>query len=420
MGLRSSAIFSVILCISLPVFAGVSLNAGCELEAQKPLIGTHADDSFVIASLSKIFTTNWALQKIGPHFQYETVITIEAVSSTVSNIHISGDADPTWGREMLHYLASELDRLGVRKIKTLSFDENFLLAWRAKANVIDKKNYYYDFTDLAGGETFVPTPESIESSLVRNFIPRSSEYKVTLENAKLANMELVEKLQISAPSKVKFISTSQYQPPAAAKSFTLRSLPLYKILKLMNVTSNNYLADILFLQLGGIASFQKFLETSPLAPFASAIDMQNGSGFPIKNGQSKFYNRSSCAGVVHALHEIDKTMVLHNMGLEFVFPVATSDKSTLDKYELPADIMIAKTGTVNPTITLAGMILTKDGPLYFSQLIKTDSAKDWMDARALIKDYLLDLIETQATPLGYAPALPTFWGEGNGVSLPNH
>lgn len=343
---------------------------------------------------------------------------IEAVSSDVTNIHIAGGSDPTWGREMLHFFASELHRAGVRKIQNLTFDENFLLSWRAQAKELNKVNYYYDFTDLAGAETYVPTIADIQMSLSRHLVPRKDEYSITLEKAKSVQVDMVEKLNLSRPKKVAHLPKAQFQAAPHEQVLRLRSLPMFKILKFMNVTSNNYLADVLFSQLGGANAFREFIQSTDLSAHAMALELNNGSGYPLKKGDVKIYNRSSCASIVHALELIDSLVKNSQQGMETVFPVATSDTSTLDKYELPQNVMIAKTGTVTPTIAFAGLIQTKDGPLYFSQLMKTETKEDWPKARMMIKDYLLDLIETKAVPIAYNPGPPLFLGGALSVNNP--
>lgn len=411
MGFRS-VLFYALLVMHSSAFATVSVNSACELSPQKSISGENINKSFVIASLSKIFTSQWALEKMGPSFQYETVVHLQKNSDESFDIHIQGDGDPTWGREMLHYFVSELNKLGVRKIRALTFDENFFLSWRAKAKVIENINYYYDFTDLAGAETYIPTPEDIRQSLLRHFLPRSSEYTLSFENAKLYGFQMAETLEITAPKKISFLESEKFSS-AGAETITIRSLPLYQIIKLMNITSNNYLADMLYLQLGGETLFREYVSKSSLAPHENVIHLKNGSGFPIKMGEKKFYNQASCASILTSLSTMNSALEQSHLGLESVFPVATSDKSTLDKYELPADVMVAKTGTVNPTIALAGMVLTPEGPLFFSQLIKTESSKDWPEARALIKDYLLEVIQTSSTALQYKNTTLSFWGGGN-------
>lgn len=391
--------------------AAVTLNAACEGQSETEIAGESADKSFIVASLSKIFTTQWALEIIGYNYRYETTVYLEPINSTTVNLHIRGGGDPTWGRERLHHLVSELDRLGVRKINQLTFDENFILSWRAQATVIEKVKYYYDFTDLAGAETKIPTTDDVMKSLKAHFVPRKKEYAITVAKAKAAHVDMVSALKISAPKSVAFVESTGFTPSSTAQAIRLPSLPLFQILKLMNVTSNNYLADMLFLQMGGASAFSNFVKTTTLQKHAEQIDMQNGSGYPIKTGETKFYNQASCASIVSALRLIDQHMVAHGYNLQYVFPVASTDPSTLDKYELPANIMIAKTGTVNPTITLAGMVQTSEGPLYFSRLMKTESPQDWPQARALIKTYLLELIETHATPLLSVSTLPVFWVE---------
>ncbi len=415
--MRAAAVlFAALIGLSCKSLAAVSTNSTCELNSAGTFSGTDSEKSFVIASLSKIFTTQWALQVIGFDYRYETVVYVDAVSATTVNVHISGGGDPTWGRERLHHLVSELQRMGVKKIASLTFDENFILSWRAKAAVIKDVKYYYDFTDLAGAETEVPTGMDILKSLKAHFVPRKNEYAATVAKAALAGVEMVPAPKLSAPAKIAYMAASSFQPSPTARPLKLLSLPLYQILKLMNVTSNNFLADIVFDQLGGPSAFRDFIAQSPLAPYLNALQMENGSGYPLINGEKKFYNRASCASVVASLAWIDNHLLQHGLGLQYVFPIAGTDPSTLDKYELPGDLMVAKTGTVNPTIAMAGMVKTTQGSLYFTQLIKTDSSQDWTQARALIKKYLLGLVDTQAVALQTPPTLPLFWAEGSGTA----
>lgn len=407
----TAAALVAIFLIPTKATAAVSLNSACEWTAPKGLSGISSEQSFVVASLSKIFTTQWALQVLGHSYRYETKIYVEPLANGEVDIHIAGGNDPSWGRERMHHLVSELDRLGVQKIRSLTFDESFLLSWRSKASVIDKVDYYFDFTDLAGAETVFPSTGDVEKSLKTHFLPRKKEYENTLAKAKIAQVSMVDILKIQRPTKIAFRTASDFTPSATATTLRLMSLPLYQVLKLMNVTSNNYLADMLFEQLGGAQAFANYLQHSSLAPYHKSFNLKNGSGFPIKSGDNKFYNKASCAGVLASLQWIDNFMGAQSLGLEYVLPIAGTDPSTLDKYELPKDIMIAKTGTVNPTIALAGMILTQQGPLFFSQLVKTETNQDWPEARNLIREYLTELIQGEALPLQSQPLLPLFWAE---------
>jgi serine-type D-Ala-D-Ala carboxypeptidase/endopeptidase (penicillin-binding protein 4) len=411
MGFRSVLLF-IILVIHGSAMGAVSVNATCEWAPQKNISGDNINNSFVIASLSKIFTSQWSIEKIGPFFQYETIIHIQKNLDDSFNVHIQGDGDPTWGREMLHFFVSELDKIGIQKIRKLSFDEKFFLSWRSKAKVIDNVDHYYDFTDLAGAETYIPTPEDVRESLLLHFLPRSDEYNLSLENAKLAGIDMPMSLQIQTPKKIVFLERAKFSK-SGSKTISIRSLPLYQIIKLMNITSNNYLADMLYYQLGGESQFRDYLAKSALAPHETVINLKNGSGFPIETNDTKFYNQASCASILTSLSTLHTTLKQYQLGLESVFPVANSDKSTLDKYELPTDTMVAKTGTVKPTIALAGMVLAQEGPLFFSQLVKTESSKDWPEARQLIKNYVLKLIDMSTTPLQYQNTSATFWGAGN-------
>jgi serine-type D-Ala-D-Ala carboxypeptidase/endopeptidase (penicillin-binding protein 4) len=396
----------LILCIfiaPLEMLAAPTLNASCELLPNGNIVSDNPHQPFVIASLSKLFTSQWALQHFGSQHRFKTTVYITLRTGNSYDVHLSGTYDPTWGREMMHFLASELQRHGVEKIHTLSFDEKFFLNWRSKAHTVDGVNHYYDFVDLAGAETVFPTKDVVLASLKTHFIPRKKEFQKTVLLAKKVGLNLEPSIRLKKPQKIDMISSVEFKPNLSNSSFIIESLPLLEILKRMNLTSNNTIADILFWQMGGASGFKEDVFALQLGEYENSIDLRNGSGYPIKSENSKFYNQASCISILHTLHNMENILLAEQSGLEHILAVATSDESTLDKYQLPPNLVIAKTGTVNPSVGLAGSVHTPDGPTYFSYLIGTDSASDWEEARETIQSHLSVLLQNEVVNLNYTP-----------------
>ncbi|RYZ85879.1 MAG: hypothetical protein EOP06_15560, partial [Proteobacteria bacterium] len=160
-----------------------ALNAMCYLE-EKPgsaVQGTNMDSMYEIASVSKIVTSYWALSTLGPDYRFVTQVYVDQASAGTVDVHIEGGADPYFGREMTHFLFSELQRLGVKKIRDLTFDQNFKLFW----SVREKPTWSID-----------PSRENIIQVLKQKINFRSAEYTATrLQSIKLG-MKLEQQMNI--------------------------------------------------------------------------------------------------------------------------------------------------------------------------------------------------------------------------------
>jgi serine-type D-Ala-D-Ala carboxypeptidase/endopeptidase (penicillin-binding protein 4) len=74
-----------LLHLFLLVFLGLhlqaaTLNTKCEKsEINGQVTGVNSKALFTIASVSKVFTTDWALRSLGPHYRFKTRLYITAV-----------------------------------------------------------------------------------------------------------------------------------------------------------------------------------------------------------------------------------------------------------------------------------------------------------------------------------------------------
>ncbi len=139
-----------------------------------------------------------------------------------------------------------------------------------------------------------------------------------------------------------------------------RSLPLFKILKRMNVHSNNAMAEMFTAALGGPPRMVQQAAYAASVP-AQDLHLINGSGLGPENQLSA---RTVCA-LFSAIHRL---MTPAKLTVADVFPVAGIDRGTIRRRHLPV-YAVVKTGTLRQVATLAGVILTRThGPVWFALL----------------------------------------------------
>lgn len=347
--------------------------------AQSKIQGTQTNTLFEIASVSKVVTSYWSLRGLGPNYRFSTHIFVTPVSGRVVDVHIQGARDPFWGRQLTHFLFSELNRKGIQQIRHLSFDENFDFRW---AVVTDNT------------ETIHPTPTEITDSLARHIRDLSSEYRRTQQEASALGVNMLKSVSLHAQS-ISFLAKADFKPTSSTSSFQLRSAPLARYLKEMNVVSNNQVADRLFELMGGAGYFRSFLQAD-MKMDDRDIQFINGSGNVIiaSNG-NKDYNKATCETIVRILYRMNGLLKTnYQMSLKDVMAVSGSDGGTLSpRFDPIPNSMVAKTGTVDPAVTLTGVLSAGQGEVYFGVFADTDSESDWETARDMVRDRVMDLFK---------------------------
>lgn len=341
--------------------------------------GVNTAHRFELASVSKVITAFWALDAQKPDFRFTTTIDVTPVDKDSFDVHLTGVWDPYFGREMTHFMMSELYRLNVRKIRNLTFDENFSIFW----SVREKPTWSIN-----------PTPADVALVLRQKLRMLPQEYNSTRAKAKKIGIQMSENPRISI-SKIQPLEYSKRVVKDNTRVFFMRSAPLYRYIKEMNRNSNNHVADRLFEFLGGSNKFVPYIKQRlNLSP--DDIRLVNGSGDKVFIGHEKVYNEGSCEAIVHIISETRTLLQKYNYDLKDIMAVAGTDQnSTLgERYagNATAGSMIAKTGTIDPAITLAGLINTEQGPVYFGILYKTKGPKDWANARDKIRKDVVQLM----------------------------
>jgi D-alanyl-D-alanine carboxypeptidase len=388
---RSHALLALALftCSSLIVPAAWSkpqMNAMCYME-DKPkatVQGLKTKEPFEIASVSKIITSFWALKNLGPQHRFKTRVTVNEVGDGIYDVHVTGARDPFFGRDMSYFLLSELYRLNIRTIRELSFDQNFILNWGVREHP---------------STNVLPNPDRVEATLRERLKFNARDYTNARTTAANLGISLEAAPRVSI-AKIRFVAATEYSAATGAKTLELASAPLYKYLKEMNRVSNNYVADQLFQLLGGSAEFQTFIKKQ-LGFDAADIHFLNGSGDSVKvtlgEGKiKKVYNEASCDVLVHVLDSMRDLLRKQGLDLENIMAVAGRDaRSTLSGRYSAAGVsgaMVAKTGTVDPAVTLAGMISTEQGDVYFGILYHTNGPGDWSRGKDAIRAQVVGLM----------------------------
>lgn len=367
-------------------------NSQCTFNTKtQELLINEAITPFPIASVSKVITSYWAISQLGAQYRYPHQLYITALDKNIVDVHIAGSLYPYFDRTFFQYLIAQLNLLGIYQINTLTYDENFEYSSIVRTNSnLAHQNHDPDSTEIM---------RSLRSDLKQ----LNSGYSALKAKSKaLDQTEWPTQLKMTIKD-IHYISKSDFQPVASTQVLTLFSSPLYRLLKEMNRNSNNFAADKVFEKLSQTNSFETFIRQK-FSYGHDDIDMRNGSGYPIMIDQEKFYNKASCEVVLKVLSSLTNLLKQQNLGLQDVLSVAGADSAadgastvtTLYSSTTTDDSLLAKTGTVAQSVSLAGQILTAAGPIFFhtayqvqdnpnSRRIAYNGIKQWIEN--LIKKY---------------------------------
>ena len=383
MYLKLKVVFGIILGLSISAEAG-KMQSYCYMGEDSKEIsgGYHANEKLPLASVTKILTSLSVLSTVGARTKLFTQFYATKVGSDLYDVHIKGARDPYFARPSMHTLISRLNEMGVKKIRTLSFDENF--------------KYLHDTNQVnsAGGRSYNPVTgkasvdapnENFVKLLLSNKREVLRDYDKSRKEAAINNVILVGK-PIYNPQEIKAVS-STYQPPASAEKGYVSSMEMIDIIKYMNWNSNNHVANSLMMIAGGVEKTEKlFYEKFKLSP--ADVTFENGSGQNADlKGEGRKYTEASCETTVRSVKALKKNLEAQNMKLEDALAVTGGDiGSTIDaavyKKYLKAKTVVAKTGTVGVAVTLAGMASSKNGKFFFMYSVEPKQPSGRMKAHA--------------------------------------
>lgn len=406
--------FRIFYLFILPVFISTAGNAGTALNTQctksnlgGQIEGININTPYTIASVTKVFTTHWAVARLGARYRFKTAVHVTPVTKNIYDVHFEGALFPYFDKLMFQFFIGELNRIGVRHINKLTYDENFLYASDVRYNRM-----------LAHGND---DQDIIE--IMKDLRKDTQAINVGLANLNaralaLENMRLPAQLIIRI-NDILFLQKKDFQPISTTTTLYLSSSELARNLKEMNRNSNNYVADKIFSRLANVEKYTDFILTRLFSIRPDEVKLLNGSGYPIFNNADKVYNEGSCAAVLEMLADLRQILQLAGLNLQDVLPVAGKDTlddgvSTVTQIyasDLTNGALLGKTGSVMDTIALAGLIVTENENLFFQTSFHVDNTPaDRLSAYSKIKDWLVYLLKDkkkseldQYQPKAYLP-----------------
>jgi D-alanyl-D-alanine carboxypeptidase/D-alanyl-D-alanine-endopeptidase (penicillin-binding protein 4) len=287
------------------------------------------------ASLTKVATTLAALRTWGPRHRFPTLV---GAAGTIRNGVLHGDlvvhggSDPFFVWEDAIILGNTLRQAGITRV-----NGRLLVAGRFYMNfVLDSV--------AAGG--------LLKQGLNTATWPKGA----NAQYHTLPKGTPEPRVAISGPVQV----ASQAPLDGHVLLVRHRSLPLFDILKRMNIYSNNAMAEMLTIAMGGSGSM-RHTAVQTAGVDRNELRLSNGSGLGRRNQISP---RAACALFI-AIHNL---LQPDGLNVSDVFPIAGRDHGTIEHRDIPL-YAVVKTGTLGNVSTLGGVIFTRrHGPVWFALL----------------------------------------------------
>ena len=350
-------------------------QAFCLGDEKEVLFDHNLNKTMKPASVSKLYVTDWALKTIGKNYRYETRFSLQD-----KILYIKGGDDPFFVTESLMAVIEYLNKMGIRDLDQIVYDAHFNFNWFDDQTTISTQ--LKDYFNKA------------------NTLIKQEMHEVRLRTQALG-LDFFEKKEISKVKEVKYSATIDETVFQNGKNFTLKSSPLYKHLKQMNIYSTNFYAQKLFDHLGGIIAFHEYMKNEYEAD-QTQIRFYTGSGL----GE----NYTTCGLTLKLLNHLNQTVEDEQLELKEVISVAGSDLGTLRNRFTTAPInksVIAKTGTLNSITTLAGFLYTQTGLKYFTIFNRTaDLTKGRSFENEIIEGMFKDILIPEPidyTRIDYSP-----------------
>lgn len=339
--------------------------------------GSNLDMRVRLASVSKLLTSLWAVEKLGVDHKFNTKLYIKG-----DHLHIEGSYDPFMFNEKMFFLVSQLNELGYFKFDTITFDKNLIINPDSRSATDD----------------FPKVDEATMAGFLKKYFNTES-WSLDLKNEYLSFYKLAKtgKFRKEVQFEVKNfkrVGTNPFADDTSVRSLTLTSPFLFKYLKEMNVKSHNYVSEMLFRYIGGISDFALFLNDR-FNLSTKEVQFFTGSGLPAFIDGVRRDNYATCGIILNLVAELKETVEKQGRLIEDVVAVPGSDGGTFRSRIFPSDYknsFVAKTGTLMHTSTLAGAMNTKKGFSFFGIFNQsTDIAGSKTVQNAMVKSIMTEM-----------------------------
>lgn len=321
------------------------------------------------ASITKIATSLVALKTWKIDRQFETLFSARgSVENGVlqGDLVVTGGSDPLFVWQEAIVLGNALEKLGITRVTgdllvEGPFAMNFELD-RQKAGELLKEALNSDLWSPQAQAEFQKLPTGTPQPRIK--------------------IDGTVKIGLNSPSP----DSNGFLPQPSATTPLLRhqSLPLARLLKEMNVHSNNEMAQMLGDAVGGAATLAQTAAREAGVP-PEEIQLVNGSGLGEENRISP---RAACAMFV----AIQRHLLPLGLNVGDVFPVMGRDVGTLEDRQMPQASAV-KTGTLWNVSALVGVLPTRDRGLVWFAIL--NGGGDYVENFRARQDTLLQTLQQQ-------------------------
>lgn len=347
-----------------------------------------ADDPLNPASVVKVATSLWALERLGPDYRFESRFfaagPVDGAKGLLrGDLVVQGTGDPDFQAENAFLIAEALNRRGVRRVTgKLVVNERFWMGWEGGSAGTD--------TDPARRAL------KMASRLRQAFDPNRWNAET---RAAWREFAFRRGLSRSRPFRVEVLGGVNFSASEPAGDLLLvhKGNPLADILRRFNAYSNNDIERVGSV-LGQPADLAGLLEER-LNASPGGVQLETTSGLGT--------NRLSPRNLVHLLREFRRTTERFGLGVEDLLPVAGCDPGTVSHF-FPhltdgenATALVGKTGTLTTTdggiSLLAGFINTARGEMVFC--VAVPQSGHYLNlARRSEERFVLDLLQRSGGP----------------------
>jgi serine-type D-Ala-D-Ala carboxypeptidase/endopeptidase (penicillin-binding protein 4) len=367
----------------------------------------HGDDAINPASVTKVATTLWALEKLGPDHRFETRFLARQSprpgGELPGDLLVQGGGDPDFQVENAMLVARELNRAGVRRVSgALVVNHQFWMGWEG------------------GSQGREPDPGKramiMAVRLRQAFDPSRWSYSVRRTWLELAARRGFDP---SAPPRVTFAGPTLERTDVSGTGLVVHhARPLVQILRRLNCFSNNDIERVGD-SLGPAPDLGRFLSDRWGLTGGSAIRFETTSGL----GENRLTPRQ----VVMLLRDLRRTCERMGIPIESVLPAVGCDPGTVAHFYQrisngPASTsVVGKTGTLTATdggvSVFAGFASTSEGEFIFC-VAQPRAAGRLSQARWKEEQWVLDLVAQHGGPIGRTCAAPLTGPEDGAVVEP--
>ena len=298
------------------------------------------------ASVSKLYTFDFALNTLGKDFRYTTNVYLNGTT-----LYINGGGDPHFVIENLRSIIEEVEGDQHITISHFVFSPNFYFNWQK-------------------------TPSTITSSMISSLKEDSG-----------AAID---------PNFTVAYSASPYT--GAGIEYQFQSAPLSVLIKQINDYSTNIAADVLFQRSGGSSAFAAYMQKT-YGVTSTTVKFGTGSGLA--------NNYTTCDLTIRVMQHLEQTASSTGIGIQNLMSLPRIDPGVLNKTLLSLATtsgIVAKSGYLDYHHNYAGIAYTTTGPIYFAVFGGFTKLKDGPRTEQMVENFISQFIGNYTQiPFSYAP-----------------